>query len=164
LPKDSSPYFLRSNTGPRWMAGGVMSRPFITTAQSAGKFAISSIESSSTYGKTIFSQSLKFKDVDHCLCVCEGALVVKLNGTGEETVREGETVVIPAGQSFTLEFASRYVRVISFTSGDGIESLIQKVGAPYKGAVLPDEAPELDESGLDKVFQELVIEYGSPKL
>jgi hypothetical protein len=158
LPKDSSPYFLRSNTGPRWMAGGVMSRPFITTTQSAGKFAISSIESSSIYGKTIFSQPLKFKDVDHCLCVGEGALVVKLNGKGEETVREGETVVIPAGQSFTLEFASRFVRIMSFTSGDGIESLIHKAGAPYKGFVLPDEAPEIDEARLEKVFGELSIE------
>jgi hypothetical protein len=158
LPEGSSPYFLRSNMGPRWMAGGVMSRPFITTAQSAGKFAISSIESSSTYGVTIFSQPIKFKDVDHCLCVCEGALVVKLNGKNAETVREGETVVIPAGQSFSLEFASRFVRVISFTSGDGIESLIHKLGAPFKGFVLPDEAPKLDESGLDRAFGELAIE------
>lgn len=158
LPKDSSPYFLRSNTGPRWMAGGVMSRPFITTAQSQGKFAISSIESSSTYGPTIFSKFLKFKDVDHCLCVQEGALVVRLNGKNAETVREGETVVIPAGQSFTLEFASRFVRIMSFTSGDGIESLIHKVGAPCKGFVLPDEAPKFDEAGLEKVFGELSIQ------
>ena len=85
-------------------------------------------------------------------------MVVKLNGKSEETVREGETVVIPAGQSFTLEFASRFVRVMSFTSGDGVESLIHKVGEPFKGFILPDEAPKVDESGLDKVFAELSIE------
>ena len=36
LPEGSEPYFLRYMTGPRYMAGGVMSRPFITTKQSAG--------------------------------------------------------------------------------------------------------------------------------
>lgn len=158
LPEALTPYFLRANTGPRWMAGGVLSRPFVTGKQTGGKFAISSIESSKVYGPTIFSKALKFKDVDHCLCVQEGALVVKLGGKTEETVREGETVVIPAGQSFTLEFATRFVRIISFTSGEGIEALIEKAGAPYKGFTLPDEAPKFDEDGLEKVFGELSIE------
>jgi len=164
LPNSSSPYFLRYNTGPRWMAGGVMSRPFVTTTQTNGKFAISSIESSATYGPTIFSRSIKFNDVDHCLCVQEGALVVKLDGSGEESVvREGETIVIPSGQSFTLKFDSRYVRIMSFTSGDGIEALVHQVGAPYKGFILPDQAPTLDESKLTGVCQELGIELGDAK-
>lgn len=158
LPETSAPYYLRANTGPRWMAGGVMSRPFITTKQTGGKFAISSIESSAVYGPTILSKPLKFKDVDHCLCVQEGALVVKLGGKSEETVREGETVVIPSGQNFTLEFATRFVRIMSFTSGDGIDALIHRVGAPYKGFTLPDKAPKFDESELEKVFGELSIE------
>lgn len=158
LPGPLEPYFLRANMGPRWMAGGVMSRPFVTTQQTGGKFAISSIEGSAVYGPSLFSQPLTFKDVDHCLCVQEGALVVTLGGKSGETVREGETVVIPSGQSFTLEFATRFVRVISFTSGEGIEALIQKAGRPYKGFTLPDEAPGFDEGGLEKVFDELSIE------
>ncbi|KAE9963659.1 hypothetical protein EG328_007800 [Venturia inaequalis] len=158
LPGPLTPYFLRANTGPRWMAGGVLSRPFITAEQSGGKFAISSIESSALYGPTLFSKALSFGDVDHCLCVQEGALVVRLGGKSEETVREGETVVIPSGQSFTLEFATRFVRVVGFTSGRGIEALIQRAGKPYKGFTLPDEAPAFDEGGLEKVFEELSIE------
>lgn len=158
LPTNCVPYFLRANEGPRWMVGGVMSRPFITTSQTMGKFAISSIESSITYGPTIFSSPLKFKEVDHCLCVQEGALVVTLGQKGQETVREGETVVIPAGQCFRLEFATKFVRVNCFTSGDGIEALIHRVGEQVKGVVLPDRAPMFDESGLEKVFGELRIE------
>ncbi|TID27547.1 gb [Venturia nashicola] len=158
LPKPLTPYFLRANRGPRWMAGGVLSRPFVTTEQTGGKFAISSIESSKYYGPTLFSKALTFKDVDHCLCVQEGALVVTLAGKGEETVGEGETVVIPSGQSFGLGFATRFVRVVSFTSGEGVEALIQRVGKPYAGFSLPDEAPGFDEGGLEKVFGELSIE------
>lgn len=45
LPGSQQGYFLRANTGPRWMLGGVMSRPFVTTKQSNGVCAISSIES-----------------------------------------------------------------------------------------------------------------------
>jgi len=159
LPDSCSPYFLRSNTGPRWMAGGVMSRPFITTAQSSGKFAISSIESSSAYGKSIFSRPMTFQNVDHCLCVQEGTLIVKLNGSGDaNTIREGETVMVPAGQSFSLEFGSKYVRVFSFTSGDGIEALIHRAGEPCKAFVLPDQAPKFDESNLAAVCRELAME------
>lgn len=45
LPESSLPFYLRAHTGPRWMLGGVMSRPFITTVQSSGDCAISSIKS-----------------------------------------------------------------------------------------------------------------------
>ncbi|KAF5863623.1 hypothetical protein ETB97_009717 [Aspergillus alliaceus] len=36
LPESSQPFNLRANTGPRWMLGGVMARPFITTTQGNG--------------------------------------------------------------------------------------------------------------------------------
>jgi hypothetical protein len=151
-------YFLKANSGPRWLAGGVLSRPFITTSQCEGKFSISSIESSKEYGKTLFSRPLTFKNVDHCLCVQEGALIVKIDGGEASTVREGETVLIPAGKSFTLEFGSRFVRIWSFAGGDGIEALIHKLGEPYKGFVIPDEAGIFDEGKLAEVSKELDVE------
>jgi len=49
LPGPLEACFLRANTGPRWMLGGVMSRPFINASQCCEKFAISNIEKSSTY-------------------------------------------------------------------------------------------------------------------
>ena len=83
LPDGHEAYFLRSNTGPRWILGGIMSRPFVTTKQSNGVCAISSIESSKDYGETFFSEYLCFDAVDHCLCVMEGTLKVTLEGSGE---------------------------------------------------------------------------------
>ncbi|ORY69551.1 RmlC-like cupin domain-containing protein [Pseudomassariella vexata] len=150
LPGELEPYFLRANTGPRWMAGGIMSRPFITTKQSGGKFAISSIESSGDYGASgLFEKYVAFPSVDHCFVVFEGAL--KVNLKGEEawtTVREGETLVIAAGQAFKLGFGSKYVRAWSFTGGKGIEALVEAAGDPYEAFVLPDRA---DVLGADKV-------------
>lgn len=146
LPEPLQPYFLRSNTGPKWMLGGVMSRPFINASQCGGKFAISSIESSGVFGKSPLSQWLTFPTVDHCFCVAEGLLRVKVGGDDDQwnSVREGQTVVISAGQAFMLEFQSRYVRVISFTNGRGIEELIQTAGFSWFDCVLPEEPGQWD--------------------
>ncbi|GLI72822.1 hypothetical protein PoHVEF18_001006 [Penicillium ochrochloron] len=159
LPEGNQGYFLRANTGPRWMLGGVMSRPFVTTKQSAGVCAISSIESSKDYGETVFSKYMTFETVDHCLCVMEGALKVSLEGVGETIFREGETVVIPAGQAFSLGFESKYVKVHSFADGDGIESLIHQAGTQIEEVVLPDQAPEWDSSKLASVAEGLKITF-----
>ncbi|RAK71414.1 RmlC-like cupin [Aspergillus fijiensis CBS 313.89] len=158
LPESPQGYFLRANTGPKWMFGGVMSRPFVTTAQSSGVCAISSIESSKVYGDTILSKYMTFKSVDHCLCVQEGTLIVSLEGQSDTEFREGETAVIPAGQAFALKFASRFVRVWSFTDGDGIETLIHRVGQRYEGAVLPDEVREWDAADVKSVVADLNME------
>ncbi|KAL4903916.1 hypothetical protein BDW74DRAFT_35271 [Aspergillus multicolor] len=154
------PFYLKANTGPRWMLGGVMSRPFITMKQ-CGVCAISSIESSNVYGAaaSVLSRYMTFEKVDHCLAVMEGTLVVKLQGQGEEVFREGETMVIPAGQAFALEFRSKFVRVWSFTDGDGIESLIQNAGQAFSGVVLPEtvEGLEVDEEKVKRVAGELSL-------
>ena len=142
LPDSPQGYYLRANTGPRWMLGGVMSRPFVTTKQSSGVCAISSIESSKDYKEGLLSKYMTFRDVDHCLAVQEGILVVRMKGSSDSVVREGETVVIPAGQAFALRFDSKYVRVWSFTDGDGIEMLVQTLGNPFEGVVLPDQHME----------------------
>ncbi|KAJ5989418.1 hypothetical protein N7481_004628 [Penicillium waksmanii] len=157
LPQGNEGYFLRANTGPRWMLGGVMSRPFVTTKQSDGVCAISSIESSKEYGETVFSKYMTFKSVDHCLCVMEGTLKVSLEGSGETLFREGETVVIPAGQAFALGFESKYVKVHSFSDGDGIESLIHQLGKSVEQFVLPEQAVEWDASQLATAAENLNI-------
>lgn len=51
-----------------------------------------------------------------------------------------------ANTAFSLRFGSKFVRLWSFTSGDGIESLIHEAGAPFKGYVLPDQAETVDQS------------------
>ncbi|KAL2818408.1 RmlC-like cupin domain-containing protein [Aspergillus cavernicola] len=161
LPDAQAPFFLKANTGPRWMLGGVMSRPFVTTKQSAGVCAISSIESSSVYGgeSSILSKFMTFEVVDHCLCVLEGTLGVRLQGEeAEAEFREGETVVIPAGRAFALQFRSRYVRVWSFTDGDGIETLVHRAGEAYEGVVLPEEVGGWDSARVKSVAEELKVD------
>lgn len=158
LPGPLEPYFLRANTGPRWLLGGVMSRPFINASQCSEKFAISSIESSNVYTSSPLAKWLNFPTVDHCFCVMEGLLKVKTKGEEDwNTVREGQTVVLSAGQSFTLEFASRYVRVISFTNGRGIEELIQTAGSSYTSFILPEEVPEWDEAAIQTACGKLGV-------
>jgi hypothetical protein len=160
LPAPLEPYFLRANTGPRWMLGGVMSRPFINASQCGGKFAISSIESSKLYGKSAFPQWVTFPNIDHCFCVMEGLLRVKIQGEDDSwnEVREGQTLVIAAGQSFSLEFGSRYVRAITFTNGSGLGEFIQTAGSPYAGFVLPDSVETWDQSRLETACKEIDVQ------
>lgn len=159
LPEGPENYFLRANTGPRWILGGVISRPFVTTRQSSGVCAISSIESSKEYGETIFSRYVTFANVDHCLCVMEGTLRVRLQGQGESVFREGETVVIPASQGFALDFLSKFVKIHSFADGDGIESIIHLLGEPLEEVVLPEKISEWDSSALGSVVEQLGFSY-----
>jgi mannose-6-phosphate isomerase-like protein (cupin superfamily) len=160
LPEGQEGYFLRFMTGPRWMAGGLMSRPFVTTKQNGGRFAISSIEGSNKYhALELFAKPLVFENVDHCFCVQEGCLAVVLDDQ-ETLVREGDTLVIPSGQAFSLQVRSKYLRVYTFTSGDGIEALIHGAGEPYAGVVLPDKAPSVDATKVGNTMRELNIKFG----
>lgn len=152
------PYFLRANTGPRHVLGGVMSRPLVLAGQCGGRFAISSIESSSVYGKSPLAGWLAFGEVDHCFVVQEGLLKVKLKGEAAgawSEVREGQTVLVPAGQAFTLEFGSRYVRFYSFTNGRGVEELVQLAGKSCPTVILPDEVDAWEASKIQDVCKEI---------
>ncbi|SCO78492.1 probable dioxygenase [Fusarium oxysporum] len=158
LGEPLQPYYLRANTGPRWMAGGLLSRPFILASQNGGRFAISSIESSSAYKRSIFESYIKFANVDHCLFVVEGKLKVEIEGSSGETVlHDGETVVISAGQGFKLGFASPFVKIFSVANGRGIETLIQDAGKPFEGFVLPDKVEEVDSGKLARVAKEIGV-------
>lgn len=159
LPGPLEPYFLKANTGPRHILGTVLSRPFIFSSQCSGKFAITSLESSNAYAGTaspLAQQWLTFQNVDHCFCVQEGLLKVKLrkdgpSGGSEWTeVREGQTLLVPAGEAFLLDFGSRYVRSITFTNGKGIEELIKLAGSDCPTVVLPDEPAAFDAAKLQE--------------
>lgn len=155
----NTPYFLRANTGPRHILGGVISRPFIYAKQCAGKFAITSLESSNVYGRSPLAEKwLTFRNVDHCFCVQEGLLKVKLKQDGSDTwseVREGQTLLVPAGQAFVLDFGSRYVRSITFTNGRGIEELIKLAGSDCPSVVLPDKAAPFDSAKMQEACSEV---------
>lgn len=156
LPDVTEPYYLTANTGPRWILGGVLSRPFITTKQSAGKFAITSIESSSVFKTEL--PTLTFPNVHHCLCIFEGTLEAVIGDKEPTVVREGETLFISAGTPFSLKFRSKFVRLWSFTTGDGIEAVIHEAGIPFKGFVLPDDEIPYEKTKLEATVAKLGVQ------
>ncbi|KAI0593161.1 cupin domain-containing protein [Biscogniauxia sp. FL1348] len=163
LPSSVEPYFLRANTGPRWILGGVLSRPFITAAQCEGKFAISSIESSNLLKESPLNRRwLTFPKVTHCFCILEGLLSVKSKDIGEEwtPIREGQTVVLAPDQPFALDFSSRFVRFWSFTNGRGIEQLIHTAGTPFQQFVLPDKSLPFEEAAVRAASDKLGVQLG----
>ena len=156
LGRPGEAYFLRANTGPRWLLGGVMSRPFIRSSQTSGKFSIASIESSKAYKRSPLARWLTFNTVDHCFIVQEGLFGVKIKGDdGWNDVREGQTIVVAAGESFMIRFSSAFVRVWSCANGPGIEEVIQRSGAEYKGHIIPDEVADWDDSKVAQTCEEI---------
>ncbi|POS73532.1 hypothetical protein DHEL01_v208075 [Diaporthe helianthi] len=150
LPEPLTPYFLRANTGPRQILGGVF-----------GKFAISSIESSNQYGSSPFAQQwLTFKDVHHCFTVQEGILKVRLkeeNSDKWNEVREGQTLLVPAGKAFVLGFGSRFVRAITFTNGPGLEEVVRMAGSDCPTVVLPEKPAAYEVSKLHDVLRQVGV-------
>ncbi|KAG8164418.1 hypothetical protein KVR01_006336 [Diaporthe batatas] len=150
LPEPLTPYFLRANTGPRQILGGIL-----------GKFAISSIESSNQYGQSAFAQQwLTFKNVHHCFAVQEGILKVRLreeNSDSWNEVREGQTLLVPAGKAFVLDFGSRFVRAISFTNGPGLEEVVRMAGSDCLTVVLPEKPAAYENSKLQDVLGQVGV-------
>ncbi|KAL6246554.1 hypothetical protein RBB50_006792 [Rhinocladiella similis] len=156
LPDGEVPYFLKANKGPRWLLGGVMSRPFMTTKQSGGRSAISIIESSNAYKSSVFQEKLAFSS-HHCLVMFDGELKVTIGDGSASSVRPGEVCFLPANVAFRLEFASKYVRFWSFASGNGIEALVGEAGQRFSGQALPDQEQPWDEGKLRQACETLKI-------
>lgn len=157
LPDGLKPYYLRHNSGPKWALGGVTSRPFITTAQSAGKFAVSIIESSDVFASSVFDRPLSFPSTHHVLLILDGPIEVSVHGEAHTAVNAGEVVFLPANTPFSLRFKSKYVRFYSYASGDGIEAFIQQAGQRLDTQALPDKALDLDEAAITKAIEKLGI-------
>ncbi|KAF5692416.1 putative dioxygenase [Fusarium denticulatum] len=100
---------------------------------------------------------------DHCLFVAKGKL--KVDGSSDDNVlHNDETVVISAGRSFKLDFASPFVKILSVTNWREIETMIQDTGKLFEGFVLPDEAEKLEKIDIDKLARvakeiDAIIEY-----
>ncbi|KAF2130777.1 RmlC-like cupin [Dothidotthia symphoricarpi CBS 119687] len=142
LPDSPAAYFLKADTGPAYLLEGVLARPFITTKQTAhptGNFAVASIEGSSKLPNSILSKPFTFEKVHQAFYVMTGAISIKVNGGEANLVRVGETAFIPAGTEVSIEFVDRYSRFWSFSSGDGLETLISEAGGAYEGKILPEQ-------------------------
>lgn len=158
LPDGPEPteYFLRANTGPRYILEGILARPFITTEQSAGQFAITSIESSNRLTNSVLSKPFVFEKVHQVYHVLDGAILVRTDGQAPgDLVRAGETVFVPAGKEISVSFVDRYVRFWSFASGDGLEALVAGAGAgeAFAGSVVPDQVASFDSNRVHRVAE-----------
>lgn len=143
IPPGKQFYYLKANTGPRYLLGGVLSRPFITTKQCDGQFAVASIESSSTYGDSVLSKPFSFAKVHQVYCILDGSITVTIDGK-DNIVASGETVFIPAGTKISIKFNDRYVRFWSYSSGDALETLVSEAGGPCDNVIIPDEPRDVD--------------------
>ena len=164
LPESQRAYYLKANTGPCHLLEGVLSRPFITTRQSAaptGNFAITSVESSNRLTNTILSRPFAFQKVHQVYHVLDGAISLTVNGSAENVVRAGESAFVPAGTEISVIFLDRYVRFWSYASGDGLETLIAEAGTAFKGTVVPDQVQEVDEIKLQAAAKRLDVVLGA---
>lgn len=141
LPGGLKPYFLKANTGPKWLYGGMLCRPLVTRRESAGKFSIARIEGSSHTGNELFASAnaITFKGAHHCILVAEGKFRVMIEGA-EVSVVPGETVFIPAGKSFAWSFETVYAAVYIFNSGGGIVEMLERIASSFDMHVIPRES------------------------
>lgn len=91
----------------------------------------------------MLNQPFVFSTGHHALMIQEGRLHVTMRGE-QHKIRTRDTVIIPAGAESAVSFLDRYVRVLSFASRDGIETLISRAGVALKGKLLPDMAATID--------------------
>lgn len=162
LPDEvGTPYYLKANTGPCHLLEGVLSRPFITTKQSAspsGNFAITSIESSNRLPNTLFSKPFAFQKTHQVYCVLDGAINVIVDGIAH-LVRAGETVFIPAETAVAIEFVDRYVRFWAYSSGDGLEALIAEAGGRFEGTIVPDQSRDVDAESVRRAMEKYSVKW-----
>lgn len=150
LPGKLEPYFLKSGSGPAWLVGGTVVRPLITTAESDGRFAIGSIESSSQHASfEMFSGGTRvsFSETHHAFQVNEGAVEFSLENSSPTLLHAGEVIYIPKATAFSYQVRSRYAKMYAFASGKGIVELLKELGEEYSISVPPEKAAKRVDGG-----------------
>ncbi|KAK5112338.1 hypothetical protein LTR62_004301 [Meristemomyces frigidus] len=154
LPGKLAPYFVQNAMGPGYEFGGMVCRPLITTAESDGKFAIGSLESSVQFQEQgIFgdggARAMCFELVHHAFMVVHGTVLVKLEERTPTKMTAGEVVYVPKGTAFRLQTTSRFSNIYVFASGAGLVEVLCKLGTPFNLPVLPETASKVDVGGLE---------------
>ncbi|CBX93471.1 hypothetical protein IAQ61_009161 [Plenodomus lingam] len=160
LPETQQAYYLKANTGPCHLLEGILSRPFITTRQSAGptgNFAVTSIESSNRHPSSILSKPFTFLKTHQVYHVLDGAISLSVHGEPGVLVTHGETAFVPAGTPMSIEFVDRYVRFWAYSSGDGLEALVSEGGTVFGGTIVPDQVGEVDVERVRRAAERLHV-------
>jgi len=78
-----SGYFLRADSGPKFLVSGCVVRPLATRKESEGKFLVFYVEGAKAYaGRGFEGISLRFSETHHALQVVNGVVEVVVEGTG----------------------------------------------------------------------------------
>lgn len=155
----TTPYFLKSDAGPRYAAGGLLVKPLCQKADSNGKFSIARIEGSETIkAQYLAYNTLNFKTSHHCFLVDMGSFRLTVNNQ-TSTISAGETIFVPAGQEFTLEVASRYSALYVFTNGGGLVEFLVGMGKEYQSQIIAEEFPT-DAAEVDGLAEKVGVKIG----
>ncbi|KAB2571793.1 Cupin RmlC-type [Lasiodiplodia theobromae] len=142
LPDGLQPYFLRADTGPKWLLEGTIARPLITTAQSAGRFSVVSLEGGNSHRRSIFSGAggqLRWEDVHHCFVVVHGKVRFCVGKDSSAILSADDTIFIPAAEAFSFSFESAFAQMYAFSNGGGVAELVMEVGRRMEA---PGSIPE----------------------
>lgn len=140
LPSGLKPYFLRADTGPKWIVEGTICRPLITTLQSNSKFSVVSLEGGNVHRNFLSSiGQLRWNTIHHCFAVVHGKVRFQV---GKESVRLSaeDTIFIPAAEGFSFSFESAFAQMYVFANGGGVAELVIKVGRKMEApGSIPDK-------------------------
>jgi mannose-6-phosphate isomerase-like protein (cupin superfamily) len=131
-------YFLKADSGPKYIAGGAIVTPLATRKETSGKFSCYSIEASSLHSDKGFKETLKFSETHHAVQTVEGVMGIIIDG---EVVKAsaGETIFIPAGTGFKFVAESKFAKMYVFANGGGIGEALQTVGEHCTSSMVPEE-------------------------
>ncbi|CAK4033487.1 Hypothetical predicted protein [Lecanosticta acicola] len=161
LPGSLEPYFLKSGTGPAYVAGGTVCRPLITTAESSGKFVIGSIEGSSHHHDNgVFAQGrrVRFQGTHHAFQVVEGAIEFSIGPSQPAILHGGELIYVPSETELSIRTRSRYAKMYAFSSGKGLVELLNRIGNAYDQPIPPEKAVDVSLDTLKAVQGEIGFE------
>lgn len=152
LPDGMAPYFLRSDTGPKYLLNGQSNTPLCRNVNSDGNFSISVIAGNgpkSKYpsfirskeafksGPFVEGKMIRFDSTHTLFRVIEGFFdfeVQEADGNvHKETISANESIMVSAGNAFRYSVSSAYGRMYSFAGkGSGLEEVFIKLGRVAK--------------------------------
>lgn len=150
LPGKEAPYFLQANRGPKYLVEGVVVKPLATTKESAGRFAIGSIEGSSWHANTFFQSKMKFENIHHAIYVTEGRCDITVDDQVAQ-LHPGETIYVPKQSVFSISFSSRFAKAYIFASGGGLVELLCELGGEYEQTMVPEKAEALGNKNVGEI-------------
>ncbi|PWN87301.1 RmlC-like cupin [Acaromyces ingoldii] len=157
LPQDASPYFLKADTGPRYLLAGQQLELLCGKANSAGRFSMAWLEGSSQQPTSFLGPDARvaFNSTSTYLRIIDGGISLTVNGQ-RETLNQGEAAVVAAGDAFRIDFSTPYGRVLLASGTDrdfqgGLEELFIAHGQRVdKNVVLGQELAAPDQDTLQR--------------